>query len=101
LPPSATSRRERAPDIASDSNFKQPITVIASESEAIQSHKARMDCFVAFAPRNDVKTHFRDLAAILPEFCYQHPLSENQRAQGMPGAQRARSLACKIKSTRA
>jgi len=27
--------------------------VIASDSEAIQSHKARLDCFVASAPRND------------------------------------------------
>jgi hypothetical protein len=27
--------------------------VIASASEAIHSHKARMDCFVAYAPRND------------------------------------------------
>jgi hypothetical protein len=28
-------------------------TVIASEREAIQSHKASLDCFVASAPRND------------------------------------------------
>src|SRR6185437_6798366 len=28
-------------------------TVIASVSEAIQSHETRLDCFVASAPRND------------------------------------------------
>jgi hypothetical protein len=31
------------------------------------------------------------------EYCINIPLSEHQRAQGMPGAHCARSLACKIK----
>jgi hypothetical protein len=29
--------------------------VIASVSEAIQIHKEELDCFVAIAPRNDVR----------------------------------------------
>jgi hypothetical protein len=32
-----------------------------------------------------------------PEFCQQHPALRDQRAQGMPGARRARSLVCEIK----
>jgi hypothetical protein len=56
-----------------------------------------MDCFVASAPRNDVKAHLHDLAArarvLLGMSC---PL-KHQRAQGMPGARCARSLACKNK----
>jgi len=31
------------------------------------------------------------------EFCQQHPALRDQRAQGMPGARRARSLVCEIK----
>jgi hypothetical protein len=63
-----------------------------------------MDCFVAFAPLrkrfafvagNDVRMHFRIPAArsvrVLPKTF--RPL--DQRAQGMPGARCARSLACK------
>jgi hypothetical protein len=66
-----------------------------------------MDCFVAFAsafarratadmPRNDVDTVSHSRGAISPEVC-QEILPSKQRAQGMPGARRARSLACKIK----
>jgi len=46
------------------------------------------------------KAQFRDLAApfarVLPEF----PVLLLQRAQGMPGARCARSLVCKVESTR-
>ena len=57
------------------------------------------------APRNDVapifKTRLRDLAARCVRGL-QEPFAQNkQRAQGMPGAQCTRGLACKIKSTRA
>src|SRR5207253_10446824 len=38
----------------------------------------------------------RSRRACAREFCLEVP-SEDQRAQGMPGARRARSLACKIK----
>jgi hypothetical protein len=43
------------------------------------------------------KTHVRDLAASPREFCFKLSTLCNQRAQGMPGARRARSLACEIK----
>jgi hypothetical protein len=49
------------------------------------------------APRNDVKTHIRDLAARCARGLPEISLPSNQRAQGMPGARCARSLACKIK----
>jgi len=34
--------------------------VIASDSEAIQSQEGRLDCFVAFPPRNDATSEVRD-----------------------------------------
>ena len=45
-------------------------------------------------------TQLRDLAACPREVCWNVPLSEDQRAQGMPGARCARSLVCKVESTR-
>ena len=48
------------------------------------------------APRNDVKTKFRALAARCARVVYAS-FPRKQRAQGMPGARRARSLACEIK----
>src|SRR5947207_1891503 len=39
----------------------------------------------------------RSRGAMRPRFCKNVRPSENQRAQGMPGAQCARSLVCKIK----
>src|SRR6202158_3821698 len=50
-----------------------------------------------FAPRNDGKHSFAISPHISREFCYERPALRNQRAQGMPGARRARSLACKVK----
>ena len=54
-----------------------------------------MDCFapLAMTPRcaSAISPH------VLREVCHQHSPSEHQRAQGMPGAGCARSLACKIK----
>jgi hypothetical protein len=44
-----------------------------------------------------LQTQFHDLAAYPREFCWKNPALLDQRAQGMPGARRARSLACKIK----
>src|SRR6202035_5082276 len=59
--------------------------------------QGKMDCFVASAPRNDVGTHLRHLAAqIRASFAGNVPPS-TQRARGMPGAQCARSLVCEIK----
>jgi hypothetical protein len=46
---------------------------------------------------HDVETHVRPLAVqIAPEACITMSL-KNQRAQGMPGAQCARSLVCEMK----
>jgi len=50
-----------------------------------------------FQTARRLKTRLRDLAADPREFLYRHSAPEHQRAQGMPGARRARSLACKIK----
>jgi hypothetical protein len=98
-----------------DSIFKQPQqtefgTVIASQrvgakrrpmtGSAKQSmgQPGSLDCFVASAPRNDGK--FRYASAFsrrdAPESCM-NLRPGKQRAQGMPGARCARSLACKIK----
>jgi hypothetical protein len=75
-------------------NFKQPGRH-CERSEAIHLTAERMGCFVAFAPRNDGEHSF----AISPQVCARLILnfspSEDQRAQGMPGARCARSLACK------
>ena len=65
-------------------------------SNPLDNKEARVDCFGRFAPRNDVKLHLRNLAARYARVLRIVP-SGKKRAQGMPGAQRARSLACKIK----
>src|SRR6476469_9228580 len=57
-----------------------------------------MDCFVAFAPRNDatLQMYARVLAAALRASSAKNfPPSEIQRAQGMLGARCTRSLVCK------
>src|SRR5215212_11744400 len=50
-----------------------------------------------FRRDDERETHLRDLAAHAREFCRRFAHLKKQRAQGMPGAQCARSLACKIK----
>src|SRR5438270_10499798 len=42
-------------------------------------------------------THTCAISRRVPEFCFSSCHPKHQRAQGMPGAQCARSLACKIK----
>jgi hypothetical protein len=76
----------------------RPIRVIASaakQSILVAPKKEGMDGFVAFAPRNDGEHSF----AISPQVCARLILnfspSDEQRAQGMPGARCARSLACR------
>jgi hypothetical protein len=53
--------------------FQTANTVIASASEAIQlfctTKGRKLDCFVAFAPRNDVRMHSR--GAMRPGFALQ------------------------------
>ena len=46
------------------------------------------------------RTRLRDLAAHAREFYPERPALRDQRAQGMPGARCARSLVCKVESTR-
>jgi len=53
-----------------------------------------MDCFAALAMT--VKYDFAISRRDAPEFCSRVPPSENQRAQGKPGARCTRSLACKV-----
>jgi hypothetical protein len=55
-----------------------------------------MDCFVAYAPGNDVEICVRDLAARFHASFAGSVAPSNQRAQGMPGARCARSLVCEI-----
>ena len=52
--------------------------------------RRKLDCFVAYAPRNDEPRHSR--GAISPELRLSF---RPERAWGMPGAQCTRSLACK------
>ncbi|MEH2562989.1 hypothetical protein [Bradyrhizobium sp. AZCC 2289] len=65
-----------------------------SAKQSIVPHKGRMDCFVADAPRNDDKTHFRIPAARFAR-ALQIVLPNKKRAQGTPGACCTRGLACK------
>ena len=65
--------------------------------EAIHlSTRGTMDCFVAFAPRNDVQMRLRIPAALSRPSCASMCPSEESRAQGKPGACCTRSLACKV-----
>jgi len=60
------------------------------------------ECFAAdsiFKQRIQ-KTRLRDLAAHPREFYWNVLPPEHQRAQGMPGARRARSLVCSVENTR-
>src|SRR5258707_2414891 len=73
-------------------------TVIASEArQSIAPREERMDCFVACAPRNDVKSRYDSAISRreAPEFSKNRSPSK-QRAHGMPGAQCTRSLACSV-----
>jgi hypothetical protein len=74
-------------------------TVIASASEAIHGQQeSKSGLLRRFTPRNDVEICVRDLAArFRASFALNLPPAEPQRAQGMPGAWRARSLVCEIK----
>src|ERR1700722_9567160 len=54
MKPLGGKARSRVPRSFSDSNIKQP-SLRALAKQSIQQHKERMDCFVAFAPRNDFR----------------------------------------------
>jgi hypothetical protein len=75
-------------------------TIFASEAkQSIATPRRKLDCFVAFAPRNDVAS-ISDMPPRIPRrdapgLCINCP--RQQRAQGMPGARCTRSLACKVK----
>jgi hypothetical protein len=68
--------------------------------EAIHSFSTRRDGLLRFA-RNDVAqiSHItsRSRGADRPRFCWKRSRLREQRAQGMPGAQCTRSLACNVK----
>src|SRR5260370_5796303 len=95
--------------MATHSNFKQPLNVIASQrvgakrrpmtGSAKQSMEPQesLDCFVASLLAMTPDTASRSRRTFRARFARNVPPSEDQRAQGMPGAQCARSLACKIK----
>jgi hypothetical protein len=70
-------------------------------SEAIhRAARKRMDCFIAAAPRNDVETQVRDLAAPAREFCHQRPalLNRGRRECRAPDAPAAACVV--VESTR-
>ena len=48
------------------------------------------------APRNDGKTHLRIPAALIARVVHERCAPRKQRAWGMPGARRTRSLACNM-----
>jgi hypothetical protein len=79
----------------SDSIFKQPNTVIASEAkQSIEQQERKVDCFASLAMTA------RYESAISPRvfrarFAYERPALLEKRAWGMPGAQCTRSLACR------
>jgi hypothetical protein len=74
-----------------DANFQTATTVIASEAKQSMPAAGKMDCFVAFAPRNDVETHLHIPAA--QSRPSRASIFRPVRAWGMPGAHRTRSLA--------
>jgi hypothetical protein len=81
-----------------DSIFKQPKTVIASEAKqsiARQAEKwiASSLTLLAMTVRHD----FAISPRVSREFCFEFLPLRDQRAQGIPGAQCTRSLACEIK----
>ena len=71
----------------------------AQRSNPYQPRRRKNGLLRRFAPRNDGGHSF----AISPQVCARlilnFPPSEDQRAQGMPGARCARSLACKNESS--
>jgi hypothetical protein len=90
----------------SDSIFKQPKPSLRAQAKqsigpqskagllppSLLSYGGRV---VAVAPRNDGKRESAFPRRDAPEWCMNHSPG-NKRAQGMPGVQCTRSLACKI-----
>ncbi|HEY1637300.1 MAG TPA: hypothetical protein VGF62_02150 [Rhizomicrobium sp.] len=71
----------------------RPMT--GSAKQSIRPCKERMDCFVAYAPRNDVEIQLRDLAACPREVCSYLRPSEFRgrrecRARAAPAASHAK-----------
>src|SRR5579863_7036024 len=96
------SGRANAPDDRLRRAIQAPAPSLrAKAKQSIEQQARKLDCCVARAPRNDVKfTHGFAISPPDPrEFSHQRPALSNQRARGMPGAQCARSLVCKIKTT--
>src|SRR5882724_5592340 len=90
---SVFDRRKQAP-------IGRLFRVIASASEAIHCAVQRKNGLLRFA-RNDVDTLPQSRGAMRPSRAFIFR-PRKQRAWGMPGARRTRSLACKMKqSTRA
>jgi hypothetical protein len=90
--------------LISISNSEETLSAdIASASEAIHGQQEK---WIASSRSLLAKTarvihpHLRGLAAQIARVLLEVKPSEPQRAQGMPGARCARSLACKIKSIR-
>src|SRR5258708_12992587 len=64
-------------------------------SEAIHlSTRGAMDCFVAFAPRNDVALTSVHVLAARGARALQDNVPRDQRAQGIPGARSTPTLPC-------
>jgi hypothetical protein len=84
-------------------NFQtaKALNVIASEAKQSIEQQRKNRLLRRFAPRNDVKTQLRILAARCARVVHEPFALRKQRAQGMPGARCTRSLACKVESTRA
>jgi hypothetical protein len=77
--------------------------VIASEAkQSMVRHNGSVDCFVAFAPRNDEipapDMIIRSRGANPPEVCIFVCPHRKQRAQGRPGARCTRGLMCNLRT---
>jgi hypothetical protein len=77
----------------------RPMT--GSAKQSIPPRKERMDCFAALLLAMTNTPQRSRGADMRPSFAINVLPSENQRAYGTPGARCTRSLACKIKNTRA
>jgi hypothetical protein len=71
---------------------RRPMT--GSAKQSILPRKEKLDCFVASAPRTDARTSVRILAACFARVLPTSFRPFKQRAWGMPGARRTRSLVC-------
>jgi hypothetical protein len=76
---------------------KRSITVIASEAKQSIKPQRRMDCFVASLLAMTLQTQARVLATRCARGLRNDVPRKNKRAQGKPGAQCTRSLACESK----